>query len=87
MTSTSKSRFLDPAEIERGLHELATITGGSVALAGGVALQLYGSDRFTRDIDIVGGTSIAALPPLGVLSFGGYRSETPSGVPTDVLMQ
>ena len=86
-TDSTKSRFLDPAEIERGLDELARITGGTVALAGGVALQLYGSDRFTRDLDVVGGTPIAALPDLGTLSFGGYKSVTPSGVPTDVIIR
>lgn len=82
-----KTTFLDATQIDRGLAELREITGGSVALVGGAALQVYGSQRLTVDLDVVGALPIAALPVLGTLTFGGYRSATPSGVPVDVILR
>lgn len=84
---TGPSKFLDVNDITRGIDEITKLTGGSAALAGGVALMTYGSDRFTRDIDIVCGAPIAGLPQIKPLAFGGYQSHTPSGVPTDLIIR
>jgi hypothetical protein len=58
-----------------------------VALIGGYALQLYGSPRLTGDLDVVVDRALEALPEIGPLSFGGYQSDTPNGVPVDVVMR
>lgn len=85
-----RRRMLDQADIERALSEVAALAaqeGVSVALAGGIALQHYGSDRFTADLDVVASGAIRGLPSQNALSFGGYGSTTPSGVPVDVILR
>lgn len=85
-----KVRFLDPAEIERAIGEIARMSSAEdvrVALAGGAALQLMGSDRLTKDVDFV-----ASAVPTGVvterrLTFGGVKGKSPSGVPVDVIVR
>lgn len=87
--SSIGSKFLDASDIDRAIAEVAalTTTGPRVALAGGAAMQLYGSDRLTKDVDFVAMAPIQALPHEGVLSFGGYRSHSPSGVPVDLIVR
>ena len=91
MTGTAQlKKMLSPAQIEAGLEEigqLAQRSQVSVVLVGGVAMQAYGSDRFTVDIDVAASGVIAELPPETPLSFGGYQSHTPSGVPVDVIVR
>jgi len=56
------------------------------ALVGGVALQLYGSPRFTRDADLVAGAALGDPSPMlkrNILSFGGVAYDTPIGVGVD----
>ena len=67
--------------------EVARDEGVRVALIGGYALQLYGSDRLTGDIDVVAEASLAQLPPGPPLSFGGYQTEAPNGVPIDLVLR
>jgi hypothetical protein len=86
-------KFLDPARVNTALSEVATATrkdGVRVALVGGVALQLYGSDRFTTDLDVVASgypDPNGALPTKGVLTFGGVQSEASNGVPVDLIIR
>lgn len=87
-SSSSKKRLLSSAEIVSGIAEVARLAQGNrIMLVGGVALHQYGSDRLTSDIDIVAENKIAAFPPIKTLSFGGYTSMTPSGVPVDVILR
>jgi hypothetical protein len=87
------AQFLDPARINTALSEVATATkkdGVKVALVGGAALQLYGSDRFTTDLDVVASgypDPKGSLPAKGVLTFGGVQSEASNGVPVDVIVR
>ena len=86
---TSRHRFLDPARIEAALTEAADVAKKGrvkVALAGGVALQLYGSDRFTADLDLVADRYPSDIKRRDVLTFGGVRTAL-SGVPVDFIVR
>lgn len=86
----ARPKFLDPRKIEVALAEIAQISkdqGIDVALAGGCALQLYGSPRFTQDIDILAGARFANLRTAKPLSFGGVSTKTPNGVPLDLIIR
>ena len=90
MTGGRKKRFLAPEVLEAGAREVSDLAreeGAHAALCGGYALQLYGSPRLTGDVDVVVDRSIAALPSGTPLSFGGYQTETPSGVPVDLILR
>lgn len=90
MSSDQLTRMLDPAMITRTLADIADATAGgpTVALAGGVALMFYGSDRFTKDIDIVSGfETVPPWPRIAPLSFGGFQTTAPSGAPVDVMVR
>lgn len=90
MTSDNKVQFLDRAEIERGLAEVAELAkaqGIGIALIGGVALQLLGSMRFTKDIDFIVGQPLEGVRQTGVLGFGGIKATTASGVPVDLVIR
>jgi hypothetical protein len=54
--------------------ELAKSSGVDVALVGGVALQLYGSDRLTADVDFAAYGRIRGLKRGTSLSFGGEQT-------------
>jgi len=94
--SGNRKRMLDQDEIDRGVQEVSELcvamvddgaTGTVVLLIGGAALQHYGSERLTSDIDVVSNVPIVGLDPEKQLSFGGYASHTPSGVPVDVVLR
>lgn len=90
MSSDQLNHMLDPAAITRALAEIAEATQGgpTIALAGGVALMFYGSDRFTKDIDIISGfETVPPWPRITPLSFGGYQTTAPSGAPVDVMVR
>ena len=97
MISNPFKRFLSADQIETALKEVATLAdqaGVAVALVGGVALQLYGSDRFTRDVDFVTYAHTSGLFIYNhtsgffdamVMSIGGVQGKTKSGIPVDFL--
>lgn len=83
-----KRTFLDPKKIDAAITEIAKLAaehGQRVALAGGCALQLYGSDRFTADVDVVASGPITAKQGKA-LTFGGYRTRAKS-VTVDVILR
>lgn len=85
-----RPKFLDASDILRGIQEIDLLTDAdpvSVALVGGAALQLYGSDRLTRDVDIIATRIPSGLTPHGGLAFGGAQTTTPSGIPVDVIVR
>jgi hypothetical protein len=47
-----------------------------IALLGGFALQQYGSDRLTGDIDIAAPEVLDGLPAGKALTFGGVQTTT-----------
>lgn len=61
--------------------------GTRVALIGGLAMQHYGSDRLTADVDFVVDRLLPGLKHVGFLSFGGEAVEAPNGVPVDLVLR
>ena len=89
MTGRSK-RFLAPETLDEAAREVAALAHDEnipVALIGGYALQLYGSPRLTGDVDVVADGLIEALPEGEPLSFGGVQTESPNGVPVDLVLR
>jgi hypothetical protein len=83
-------RFLDPARTENAIDQVAALAmreGTRIALAGGCAMQLHGSDRFTQDVDVLAERALDGMDSIGPLSFGGIRSKAKNGVPVDVIVR
>jgi hypothetical protein len=85
-------KYLDPKEIDETLAEVAEIVrseGVDVAVVGGVAMMVYGSDRLTKDVDVA--TSDRECPSGFVevrrLSFGGIVARTPGGRVVDLILR
>ena len=79
MTNYQK-RFLDPKQLESAAAEVGALAkqeGVRVALIGGFALQHYGSDRLTGDIDFAADSVLEGLPSGPPLSFGGVQTTSP----------
>jgi hypothetical protein len=90
VTGSGRKKFLDPALLAEAVGQvgaLAKAEGVRVALIGGFALQLYGSDRLTGDVDFAAEESVRALPRGTALSFGGEQTEAPNGVPVDIVVR
>jgi len=88
-----KEEVLDPKEANEAIvlvQMLAADQGFVAVLAGGVALQVYGSRRFTNDVDFV-----LSGPPLDLgpfrkirpIGFGGSRVLAPNGVKVDLIVR
>ncbi len=61
------------------LGEIARKNEVSWALVGGLAMHLYGSDRLTKDVDIIADKLLNISPVLGHLKQGGVRYEVETG--------
>jgi hypothetical protein len=89
-TSARRRQFLDPAKITAVIAEVAVVSKAGavkIALAGGCALQLYGSDRFTQDVDLIANGYLPKLRRKSDLTFGGTRSVASNGVSIDVIVR
>jgi hypothetical protein len=83
-------RLLSPELFIEATYQMAAILaaeGAHVALAGGLAMQLYGSDRYTKDVDLLSNQPILGLPSVKALAFGGQQVEAPNGVPVDIIVR
>ena len=81
-------KFLDPGEIDATVAEVAKAAEGSeMALIGGVAMMLYGSDRMTKDVDVAACIIPPSLVPVKRLSVGGSVCKTPGGRLVDVVVR
>lgn len=88
-----KDKFIDPDQINeaiRIIQEMAAEQGFSAVLVGGVALQIYGSPKFTQDIDFALDRAIdepGTLRKISVISFGGGRYAAPNGAKIDLIVR
>ncbi len=90
MTGPTRKKVLSIEEVEGALDEIAALAARHqirVVLVGGVALQMYGGDRFTADVDFAASSALSELVPERPLSFGGYQSHTTGGVPVDWILR
>ena len=84
------TKFLDPRAIEEAIAEIAEMSRRSqtdVVLVGGVAMEIYGSDRMTKDVDFAARAYPPDLPIVKSLSFGGFAAQTRAGHPVDVIVR
>lgn len=89
MSAVTK-KFLDPRQIDSAIAEVAGLAakqGVHVALAGGAAMQLYGSQRFTKDVDFLAGRMLDGLTEVAPLSFGGASLLSSTSVPVDIIVR
>jgi len=85
-----KKKFLSPDELEEAANQIATIakiSGIRAVLIGGYAMQLYGSDRLTGDVDFATERLLPGLPHVKPLTFGGEQTEAPNGAPVDIVVR
>lgn len=86
-------RFIDPAQIDEVLRLMKGVAGEkgvSFALVGGVAMQAYGSDRLTLDVDFVGSETLGPQKVFEIvrpLTFGGLSYKAPNGVGVDLIVR
>ncbi len=88
--TTARKRFLSPDALAQAVSEVGAIARAAdvdVIVIGGYAMQHYGSDRLTCDVDFAVSAPLAALPKGQLLKFGGVRTVAPSGVPIDVILR
>ena len=81
---------MDPAAIDEAVEEVARLAdrcGARVALIGGVAMEFYGSDRMTSDVDFVCSEVVHHVPIRRTLSFGGVAAVTSKGCPVDFVVR
>lgn len=93
MTYRQKTKFLDPHEAETAIAEVKAAASEAqipIALIGGLAMQLYGSDRLTTDVafvalqddDDISDFALRKIRPLGI---GGITGLASNGVRVDVI--
>ena len=87
---TKKRELVDPKRLLEAVEEMADIANHetvNIALVGGFAMQVYGSDRFTKDIDVVtdSTTPLESLAVEGKLTFGGEQVIASNGIKVDVI--
>jgi len=88
-----KENFIDPDQINdsiRLIQEMASEQGFSAILIGGVALQVYGSPKLTKDIDFALDRQIndpETLRKISAISFGGARYAAPNGAKIDLIVR
>lgn len=94
MSGPRKTKFLDPHAADAAIAEVTGTAGLeqiSIALIGGLAMQLYGSDRLTTDVDFVADRESESNFTLNhvssIGSIGGVRGYTSTGVHVDVIVR
>ena len=85
-----RKRFLSAEALDRvanEMTELARRKGIRAAVAGGLAMQVYGSDRLTMDVDFIAEKPLAGLRQRGRIAFGGAKLLSPGGAPVDWIVR
>jgi hypothetical protein len=85
-----RKKFLAPELLEQAALQIDSLAGEQdvpLVLVGGFAMQFYGSDRLTGDVDFAADRSLSGLPEGKALSFGGVQTQAPNGVPVDLIVR
>jgi hypothetical protein len=85
-----RAKFLNASDVEETLteiFELASKAKIEVALAGGVAMELLGSDRLTKDVDFVCSGLLPTIQIVKLLTFGGVSGLTSTGHQVDLILR
>jgi hypothetical protein len=89
-TPAARAAEFSTAALDEAAREalaLARVQGVRAAVAGGRALQWFGSDRFTRDVDIVAEAPLAGLRRVKPITFGGSILRASNGVTVDWIVR
>ena len=89
MTGPRRKKFLDASQITEAIAEAAALARKQhvrIALAGGCAMQIYGSDRLTADVDLLANV-YPEVARKGILSFGGIKTVAKNGAPVDYIVR
>jgi len=90
VSQARRKKFLSTEILDRIANEMTRLAGQqgiNVAVAGGLAMQIYGSDRLTMDVDFVADKRIEGLTVKGEITFGGDKLLSPDGVPVDWIVR
>ena len=97
MTHKKPTPLLSTAELDalsRALSKEAEAEGLRMAVAGGFAMNLYGSRRLTADLDVIADRELepyqcagVGLRKAGRVEFGGQKFKTKDAVPVDWIVR
>ena len=85
-----RRRFLSTEVLDRTANEMARLArqqGIRAAVVGGLAMQIYGSDRLTMDVDFIADRSIQGPSVRDKVAFGGDKLLASQGVPVDWIVR
>ncbi len=85
-----RRRFLSTEALDRAANEMARLAreqGIRAAVVGGLAMQLYGSDRLTMDVDFIAERAVKGPAVKDKVGFGGDKLVTSEGVPVDWIVR
>jgi len=89
-SGSRRTQYITFAQMDEAISEVAELARSAsleVVLVGGCALQFFGSDRLTANVDFAADGLLTQLPTLGLLSFGGIQTKTSTGVPVDWIVR
>jgi len=89
-TPAARAAEFSTAALDEAAREalaLAREQGVRAAVAGGRALQWFGSDRFTKDVDIIAEAPLAGLRRVKPITFGGSILRASNGVAVDWIVR
>jgi Nucleotidyltransferase of unknown function (DUF6036) len=87
MTGLLVKKFLTQEQVDTAMAEMRAMTKQKLVLIGGLAMQAYGSERLTKDIDFLARSVPPEFKTEKILSFGGASGLTPSGVPVCIIVR
>lgn len=88
-----KKKYLSTKEIDRAIEAMRKVASNKqipVALVGGTAMQYYGSDRLTQDVDFIGARTLGhqnMFKPMELLIFGGLAYTIEGDIPVDLIVR
>jgi hypothetical protein len=86
VSQAKRRKFLAPEALDRAANEMARLAreqGVRAAVVGGLAMQLYGSDRLTMDVDFIADRKLNGPTVKDQVAFGGDKLVSSEGVPVD----
>lgn len=88
-----KEKFINPEQIDRAIIAVKSMSereGAMAILIGGVAMQVYGSPRLTKDVDFAVDRPLPQPENfrfLGPIDFGGGAYIAPDGAKIDIVVR
>jgi len=90
VSQARRKRFLSTETLDRVANEMTRLARRQkvkAAVVGGLAMQIYGSDRLTMDVDFIADRLVEGLAERGKIAFGGAKLVSPDGAPVDWIVR